>query len=278
MNGGYNQQSYYAIDAFGGSRECTDTPLMVNCCGIARMTKGVCTNTVGGRLDYYLMYIIRGELDATFGGNEYRLQAEDVICIPPRTAYRYECVSESVRYFWIHFTGSEALDTIEISGLAVLEKKNVKRTEESERLYDVLFSEFRIRKENFTYRTALALRNVLLTLGSVEASGSAESGSLDASIKYIHTHLREELSVSALAGMEFMSEGHYRRVFGGIMGCSPSEYIARQRFNRACDMLIGTSESIENIALGIGMSDRTYFQRFFKKRAGITPAEYRRTK
>ena len=192
------------------------------------------------------------------------------------TPYLYNCASnESVKYFWIHFTGRDAEQVLVSSGITPLTQYFTNNISASSELYEKLFSEFRTRSQNFIYRAAFLLRNVLMSISENTVNEQNEKNTLDTSIKYIHTHISEEISVQALADMEYLSSGYYRALFKRITGSSPSEYIAAQRINRACQLLSETTQSIDSVALSVGINDRLYFQRFFKKHTSMTPSKYR---
>ncbi|RYF45807.1 MAG: helix-turn-helix domain-containing protein, partial [Cytophagaceae bacterium] len=42
-------------------------------------------------------------------------------------------------------------------------------------------------------------------------------------------------------------------------------------------LLFHTNNSLKEIAFELGFSDASYFNRFFKRETGMTPAEYRAT-
>ena len=273
--GSYSTQSYF-FDTDNGNVARTDTPLAVNCCGIAKVSHSVWINPTV-RHDHYLIYMIQGELDTQIGEIRLTLRSGDAICIPPETVYRYGCISnESVKYFWIHFTGRDAEDTMLFSGLEHLKRYEVGSVPINAELYEALFGQFRARHPHLEYRAALILRNILLKLSVSQNETNEVKNPLDVSLRYIHTHLSSSLTVKKLAEMEYLSEGYYRTLFRQITGISPSEYVSSQRIIRAKEMLKDTSVSIDKIAESVGISDRLYFQRFFKKHVGVAPAEYRK--
>ena len=53
-------------------------------------------------------------------------------------------------------------------------------------------------------------------------------------------------------------------------------YIADLKLGLACDLLINTDKLIAEIAADIHFQDALYFSRFFKKKTGLSPREYRR--
>ena len=275
--GRYSAQTYH-LDISSDDTPRNDVALAINCCGIAKVTPGVNT-TPRTRRDFYLIYMIQGELTASLGGSKFVLTEGEYICLPPETEHFYRCSSsESVKYFWIHFTGRDANEVLCETGISLMVKYKSGEISEVSELYELLFGEFRLRHNNLVYRSALVLRNILMRIATVSCDEEEQKNALDNSIRYIHTHLSGDLSVKKLAQMEYLSQGYYRTLFKQVTGVSPSEYVAAQRINRAAQLLLETDMSISRICEAVGISDRLYFQRFFKKHTAMTPSKYRATK
>ena len=271
----FTRQYYYTVPGEQNDRASDDRPLTVNCCGteiIDKTTKVFATS----RNDYYLIYMFDGSLEGTIADHSITLNAGDLYCAPPNSFYDYRCVSEQpVNYYWVHFTGCDVTEVLEAANIIPLEKKHVSVMPDAIELYKSLFSEYQLRLPHFTYRASLILRNIFSRFSVSSDNSASPYNNLYTSISYIHTHIAEELSIKELAAMEFISEGHYRALFKSIMGTSPHDYIAKQRINLACTLLSNTSQSIENVSAAVGIKDRLYFQRFFKKYMGISPWRYR---
>lgn len=73
-----------------------------------------------------------------------------------------------------------------------------------------------------------------------------------------------------------MSERTYRRRLEDL-GTTHSELISNARLSAATRLLKDRSLSITRIAGELGYSNPSHFTRFFARRVGISPAEYRRT-
>jgi AraC-like DNA-binding protein len=140
--------------------------------------------------------------------------------------------------------------------------------------YENLFSEFRTRSEDFEYNSALQLRYIVYTIGQAKRERTVSR--LDRSIRYIHTHLRYDLSVERLSEMEFLGVSRYRELFKDATGTSPQEYIARLRMERAKYLLSQTDMKIADVAEAVGYENRQYFQNVFRARVGITPGKFRK--
>lgn len=270
-------QAYFNTDIISDNCHRDDVPLLTNCCGLTQFSKEYREMLSPiHRFDHYLMCIISGELNATINGTKYILKGGSCICIPPLTQYSYFCVSdEPVKYYWVHFTGSEATEMLSSLGLPILTHLQLCNTPIIEDIYEKLFFEFRNRSKNFRYRAAILLQMIILQLSTNYEISTTSTNPLDSTLRYIHTHLGSNLSIRTLAEREFLSISYYRAIFNKHMGCSPTEYISTLRINRACQLLTETTQSIESIANEVGITDRLYFQRFFKKRTGTTPNKYR---
>ncbi|MBR6971268.1 MAG: helix-turn-helix transcriptional regulator [Bacteroidales bacterium] len=58
-------------------------------------------------------------------------------------------------------------------------------------------------------------------------------------------------------------------------GRSPGEWIAIARLTRAKHFLQETEMPVLDVAFAVGLSDQSYFSRFFRKQTGMTPLEFR---
>ena len=58
-------------------------------------------------------------------------------------------------------------------------------------------------------------------------------------------------------------------------GRSPGEWIAQARLTRAKSLLQKTDMPVLDVSLAVGLSDQSYFSRFFRKHTGMTPIEFR---
>jgi len=61
-------------------------------------------------------------------------------------------------------------------------------------------------------------------------------------------------------------------------GQTLNDYIIESRIQRACELLVNTSQTGREIARATGFNDVRYFYTLFKKRTGMTIEHYRRSK
>lgn len=81
--------------------------------------------------------------------------------------------------------------------------------------------------------------------------------------------------VSAYASLLNLSAGHLSEVVKAQSGRPAIKHIHERLVLEARRLLVHTPRSLKEIAYNLGFSEASYFNRFFKRETGITPAEYR---
>lgn len=94
-------------------------------------------------------------------------------------------------------------------------------------------------------------------------------------LSYMEERLDTQLSLAELAELARMSVRHFCRAFRASMGCSPHQYLLRQRVERAKSLIAMREMTLCDIAQAAGFTDQSQLTRTFRKQMGITPAGYR---
>jgi AraC-like DNA-binding protein len=96
-------------------------------------------------------------------------------------------------------------------------------------------------------------------------------------LKYIDSHLSENISVSRLADMVYISPFYFHRTFSAIVGKAIAEYIRDRRLQYAAILLSQTDKPIIDIGLDCGYNSAQAFSRAFRNCFGMPPSEYRKS-
>src|SRR5262245_6485500 len=96
--------------------------------------------------------------------------------------------------------------------------------------------------------------------------------------KFIEEHSSEELSLIKAAKAVNMNANHLSENFKQVTGMNFVEYVARTRFNTACDLLRNGNLRISEIAFAAGFQSLSQFNRVFKRFSGKSPTQYRAMK
>ena len=92
--------------------------------------------------------------------------------------------------------------------------------------------------------------------------------------RYIDEHYDEELSLDILADKVGISAKYLSRIFKQSMGVNLTDYLAYVRVQRIKELML-CNVPLEQIMCSVGITNRTTFNRTFRKIEGMTPSEYR---
>lgn len=102
---------------------------------------------------------------------------------------------------------------------------------------------------------------------------------IEPALLYIAEQYQMEIKVAQLARSCAMSESHFRKVFGKLMGETPVEYLNRYRIHRAVHMLhTRGDEPISRVAEKCGFTSIATFNRNFLRYVGQNPTEFKKEK
>ena len=97
------------------------------------------------------------------------------------------------------------------------------------------------------------------------------------SIAYVYENYGKKITVDDLSRMAAMSRNSYIAKFKRATGTTPAELITDRRISAARLLLSDSAMPLAEIADEVGFFDASHLVREFRKRVGVTPAEYRRT-
>jgi transcriptional regulator GlxA family with amidase domain len=92
---------------------------------------------------------------------------------------------------------------------------------------------------------------------------------------WIPSHLRDDLSVEALAERACLSVRQFSRAFKERFDCTPAAFVEEVRLTEACHRLAARRSSIEAVARSVGYASDDAFRRAFERRFGVSPRHYR---
>lgn len=95
--------------------------------------------------------------------------------------------------------------------------------------------------------------------------------------EWILEHLQEDIIVERLAEQAAMSPRNFARVFVRELRVTPARYINRLRLDNACQHLVETQMSLDEIAYHCGLKNGENLRRQFIANLEITPTQYRKS-
>jgi transcriptional regulator GlxA family with amidase domain len=92
---------------------------------------------------------------------------------------------------------------------------------------------------------------------------------------WIPTHLRNDLSVEALAERACLSVRQFTRAFRERFSTTPGAFVEETRLTEACRRLALRRTTVESVARSVGYASDDSFRRAFERRFGVLPRDYR---
>jgi transcriptional regulator GlxA family with amidase domain len=92
---------------------------------------------------------------------------------------------------------------------------------------------------------------------------------------WLHEHIREPVSVNAVAAKVAMSPRNFVRRFKIATGHTPLTYIHAMRVQIAKQLLEEGKPTVQEVSHAVGYDDVMFFRALFKRHTGICPNEYR---
>ena len=107
------------------------------------------------------------------------------------------------------------------------------------------------------------------------AHSPAENDAVAQAVRFIDSHLTEELPVRSIAAHVNLSTAHFSRIFRASTGFSPHEYIMLHRIDEAKSLLHSTGLSVSEIAFRAGFRSEVNFIAAFRSKTGQSPTQFR---
>ena len=97
-------------------------------------------------------------------------------------------------------------------------------------------------------------------------------------IQMLEENVLGSMSIKKIAAACGVSCGCFNKLFRQYSGQSPLQYRIELKMNMAKNMLSDSSVPICDVSEALGFTNCAYFCRFFKKKTGMTPSEYRQNR
>lgn len=108
------------------------------------------------------------------------------------------------------------------------------------------------------------------------AAQTSERSSVRQVQDHVLSHLKDDLSVPALAALAGMSERSFARIFRSETGTTPAEFVENARIDAARRLAEESQLPAKRLAGEVGYANVDGFRRAFGRRLGVSLVEYRR--
>lgn len=98
---------------------------------------------------------------------------------------------------------------------------------------------------------------------------------ISAVIALMENHLHQTPSLREMARSVQLSPSRLRHIFKAETALTPAQYLKSLRMREAKKIMGTASFSVKEVMIRVGLSDKSHFERDFKKVFGLTPAQYK---
>lgn len=116
-------------------------------------------------------------------------------------------------------------------------------------------------------------RHLTMTIAPVRR-GNKECA---AARRYIDEHYADPITLDALAELAHVNKYYLVHTFNKEYGITPINYLIDRRIRESKYMLSNTNHSLSQISHVLGFSSPSYFSQSFRRLAGMSPMEYRKS-
>jgi len=237
-----------------------------------------------------LCFCSRGSLVFECEGKTHTLLPNNVFLTQPGDRHHLITNHKGMRMYWLFFRyprkgatvlGLSADETAELVRRLKTIRPHVFAVNPGVReLFRDVF-QTSVSMDKGTYRTLL-LKTLILRILTTVISSSENKPTLKAlaAISHIAEVIKKRPShrftITELAQHAKLSESHFTSLFRQVIGQPPYAYLADCRLQAAKERLRSTSDSIRDIAKGLGFASPQHLATQFRKTYGITASDWRR--
>ncbi|MFC5590299.1 helix-turn-helix domain-containing protein [Sporosarcina soli] len=239
-------------------------------------------------------YILSGSKTVFFNGREQRLQAGNLLIVPPHTSFAF-IASENdgpIRYLsLIQDARIGPYHIVEHYGLPIVSAPDPEQMKSLINLwYQIIETSNTMTSRNITnpfdqsetlnqLQLHSLVSNWVRELFHILRDQSIPPVQLDSRIqmvsRFVQENMKEKITMDSLAKVTHTSESHLRNLFSTGLGISPMEYVRRLKIDKARELLLDTELPIQEISNLLGFPDATTFSRMFQKYERKSPRVYR---
>ena len=275
----YTKAKHYTVLKYRGIQPIGLYP---TCFGVEQCAPGF---SVGPRVreNYHLHVILSGKGSVRVRGKTYQLHGSQTFLIKPDEVSFYQADERDPwHYCWVSFNGASAKDYMDAAGFpdGVYARDCYVDANEFLMLAWKLLECGENTLQQELRRLSLTLEFIALMIDSGVRSSQPRrrDDSPDIYVDHALDVIRRQyadIKISDIAKRIGINRSYLTSIFKSRTGLSPQEYLLRYRLNMACQLLLTTSQPIQEVARQIGYENPMTFSKMFKGAYGVSPSAYR---
>lgn len=249
--------------------------------------------------NFVILVVVSGKLSLQLNLIDYTLEANDFIIVSPKMVTHILDVHQGIQVITISFTidfaiktnvNKNSIDAFDFFTSKLIPKLSFSNPEMESFLFLVNFlqkknienqSDF-FGSEIITHTFSLLMFEIASIYkkkySEIKIEVSRKEELMMKFLKILENNFKRERSVQFYADNLFVTSGHLTKVLKDVAGKTAGELIDDAVIMEAQILLSNPSLTISQIADELQFSDQSFFGKFFKKKIGASPSEYRKGK
>lgn len=228
-----------------------------------------------------LIFVKQGEMDMWEDDQVFHLQAGQTLHLwPGRQHGSTKPLPLGLKFYWIHFELEEQphddglLPMIKIPQVGL-----ISQPERLERFFRTFLED---QETGWLNQHSANLLTMLMLMEVAHADHETAQSTTETNVlaTWAHTYIRinydRPITTSSIAEALGYNADYLGRIYRKVYGCTMTEAIHNKRIGVACDFLLDTNLTIDQIAQKCGFADPDYFRRIFRQSMQISPGNYRK--
>ncbi|BDG30483.1 AraC family transcriptional regulator [Parageobacillus thermoglucosidasius] len=239
-------------------------------------------------VSHVLIVVKSGQGRLTLDHDEYQLRPDTVYVCAPGETYGIEAEKASqLKLFLFKFDvfqvteqGYERVQGIKKERLFPLKGEiQISPAGQLVSLCDAIYDHWRSEDGLERFYSQFAFQELLYYIMKNRRLQAKESRtSLELAKEYMERYFNENLTIEQLARIANISPKYFVDLFKKTYGISAIDYLTELRINKAKQLMAQSDAKLRDIAHQVGYNDEFYFSRKFKKKVGVTPTVYMKSR
>ena len=218
---------------------------------------------------WHLYWNSRAGASVFFAGKEYPFKSAKVYLIPAHTLFSTK-LRRPVDHFYVDFSINGYFKHLNY-GIYSMDAAYLKS-----RLPSFIRTKDSYMRKNIIYSMLWHYLSEIPSECYLENEQKVFDRRIAQAIAIMEQSIASPPNMQKLSKRVGMSTTNFYLLFRKETNKTPMEFMMQLRLTRANSMLCHTDENIDEIAAQSGFADRYHFSKYFKKKSGMAPVEYRR--
>ena len=224
---------------------------------------------------YEIIIFLNGSAIQLINGCEYQFKKGEAICLCPKDKHKFVSQSENISVLSLSIKTEEVVNAAAVFGYTADKNKYAEQVDCSDKFNEIYRYTLACLSSNEVndYKMLLCLIISSLT-GSKQEKNYKE---LELTFEEMHDPKNMKDGIGAMMRISGYSRSQLYRVLKRCIGISVNEYLTDLRMDTANKYIVYTDKTLEDISEMVGYKSFSHFNKLFKNKFGISPAQLRKT-